>query len=132
MKAEKNLNGKLVNIHTRIWIFPFALLMFIATSGQAQTWSLEQCIDTAQIHNKSLQIGRNNMTIGEQKQKEATANLFPKVNVVGDYKYFTDLPYQLMSMSAFNPTKTRRSIQRSSVWCASQYECCNSGSIAFV
>ncbi len=104
MKAEKNLNGKLVNIHTRIWIFPFALLMFIATSGQAQTWSLEQCIDTAQIHNKSLQIGRNNMAIGKQKEKEATANLFPKVNVVGDYKYFTDLPYQLMPMSTFNPT----------------------------
>jgi OMF family outer membrane factor len=44
------------------------------------------------------------MAIGEQKQKEATANLFPKVNVVGDYKYFTDLPYQLMPMSTFNPT----------------------------
>ena len=44
------------------------------------------------------------MAIGVQKEKEATANLFPKVNVVGDYKYFTDLPYQLMPMSTFNPT----------------------------
>jgi OMF family outer membrane factor len=31
------------------------------------------------------------------------SNLIPKVNVVGDYKYFTDLPYQLMPMSTFNP-----------------------------
>jgi len=44
------------------------------------------------------------MAIGEQKQKEATSNLLPKVNIVGDYKYFTDLPYQLMPMSTFNPT----------------------------
>jgi len=44
------------------------------------------------------------MAIGEQKQKEATSNLLPKVNIVGDYKYFTDLPYQLMPMSTYNPT----------------------------
>lgn len=104
MKDKKNLNVELVNIHTLKWLLSFVMVMVITFQGQAQTWSLEQCIDTAQIHNKSLQIGRNNMAIGEQKQKEATANLFPKVNVVGDYKYFTDLPYQLMPMSTFNPT----------------------------
>lgn len=104
MKDKKNLNVELVNIHTLKWLLSFVMVMVITFQGQAQTWSLEQCIDTAQIHNKSLQIGRNNITIGEQKQKEATANLFPKVNVVGDYKYFTDLPYQLMPMSTFNPT----------------------------
>ncbi len=104
MKDKKNLNAELVNIHTLKWLLSFVMVMVITFQGQAQTWSLEQCIDTAQIHNKSLQIGRNNMAIGEQKQKEATANLFPKVNVVGDYKYFTDLPYQLMPLSTFNPT----------------------------
>ena len=106
MKDKKNLNVELVNIHTPKWLLSFVMVMVITFQGQAQTqtWSLEQCIDTAQIHNKSLQIGRNNMAIGVQKEKEATANLFPKVNVVGDYKYFTDLPYQLMPMSTFNPT----------------------------
>lgn len=104
MKDKKNLNVELVNIHTLKWLLSFVMVMVITFQGQAQTWSLEQCIDTAQIHNKSLQIGRNNMAIGKQKEKEATANLFPKVNVVGDYKYFTDLPYQLMPMSTFNPT----------------------------
>ena len=104
MKDKKNLNVELVNIHTLKWLLSFVMVMVITFQGQAQTWSLEQCIDTAQIHNKSLQIGRNNMAIGVQKEKEATANLFPKVNVVGDYKYFTDLPYQLMPMSTYNPT----------------------------
>jgi OMF family outer membrane factor len=104
MKDKKNLSIRLVNIHTHKWLLSFALVILISVQGQTQTWSLEQCIDTALVHNKSLQISRNNMAIGEQKQKEAISNLFPKVNLVGDYKYFIDLPYQLMPMSTFNPT----------------------------
>lgn len=104
MKEKKNLNVELVNIHTLQWLLSFVMVMVIPFQGQAQTWSLEQCIDTAQIHNKSLQISRNNMAIGVQKEKEAISNLFPKVNVLGDYKYFIDLPYQLMPLSTFNPT----------------------------
>jgi len=65
---------------------------------------MKQCIDTAQVHNKNLQMGRNNIAIGEQKAKEAKANLIPKVTVNADYKYFTNLPYQLMPLSTFNPT----------------------------
>ncbi len=104
MKVKKNLNAKLVNIHPYRWWLSFVLVMVISFQGQAQTWSLEQCIDTAQVHNKNLQISRNNIAIGEQKQQEAISNLFPKVNLVGDYKYFIDLPYQLMPMSTFDPT----------------------------
>ena len=104
MKDKKNINHKLVNIHRLKWFLSFVMVMGITFQGQAQTWSLQQCIDTAQEHNKCLQIGRNNMAISSQKQKEATANLFPKVNMVGDYKYFIDLPYQLMPLSTFNPT----------------------------
>jgi autotransporter translocation and assembly factor TamB len=65
---------------------------------------MQQCIDTAQVHNKNLQMSRNNIAIGEQKEKEAKANLIPKVTVNTDYKYFTNLPYQLMPLSTFNPT----------------------------
>ena len=104
MKNKKNLNIKLVNIHPLRFLFTLATVMLISSQGQAQIWSLQQCIDTAQVHNKSLKISKNNMEIAEQKQKEASANLIPKVNVVGDYKYFIDLPYQLMSLSTFNPS----------------------------
>jgi hypothetical protein len=31
---------------------------------------MQQCIDTAQVHNKNLQMGRNNIAIGEQKEKK--------------------------------------------------------------
>ncbi len=93
---------KLVNIHKRY----FALLLITIgfESAHAQVWSLQQCIDTAQIHNKNLQMGRNNIAIGEQKAKEAKANLIPKITGNTDYKYFTNLPYQLLPVNAFNPS----------------------------
>jgi len=93
---------KLVNIHKQTVILSLFLIGFQAV--QAQVWTLQQCIDTAQIYNKNLQMGRNNIAIGEQKQKEAKANLIPKVTANADYKYFTNLPYQLMPLSIFNPT----------------------------
>jgi OMF family outer membrane factor len=92
---------KLVNIHIRKII----LLVLLSNIGilNAQTWSLQQCIDTALVNNKNLQISRNNQQISEQKRKEVQANLIPKLDVNGEYKYFTDLPYQLMPLSTFNP-----------------------------
>lgn len=77
------------------------LLVGIKETASAQVWTLEQCIDTAQIHNKNLQIQRNKIEIGYQKQQEARGNLLPKVNANADYKYFTNLPYQFMPMSLF-------------------------------
>lgn len=93
---------KLANIHKQ-YLF---LLFLIAglQSTNAQTWTLQQCIDTAQMHNKQLQMNRNNIAIGEQREKEAKANLIPKVTANADYKYFTNLPYQLLPLSALNPS----------------------------
>jgi outer membrane protein TolC len=92
---------KLVNIHI---LYLILLLSTIgAQSAHAQLWTIQQCIDTAKVHNKKLQMGRNNITISEQKEKEAKANLIPKITANADYKYFTNLPYQLMPLSTFNP-----------------------------
>lgn len=90
---------KLVNIRNQTLI----LLLFIIgfTSTQAQVWTLQQCIDTAQVYNKALTISRNNVAIGQQRKMEAKANLIPKISANADYKYFTDLPTQLMPASVF-------------------------------
>lgn len=93
---------KLVNIHKQTIFLLFFLIGFQA--AQAQVWTMQQCIDTAQVHNKNLQMSRNNISISEQKAKEAKVNLIPKVTANADYKYFTNLPYQLMPLSTFNPT----------------------------
>ncbi len=90
---------KLVNIHKHYLPLLVAVIGF--HTANAQVWSLQQCIDTAQVYNKNLQMSRNNISISTQKQKEAKANLIPKVTVNADYKYFTNLPYQLMPLSIF-------------------------------
>lgn len=92
---------KLVNIHKPCLVLFLIVIGF--QSVQAQVWSLKQCIDTAQVYNKKLQVNRNDIAIGEQREKEAKANLYPKVTANADYKYFTNLPYQLLPLNALNP-----------------------------
>jgi len=92
---------KLANTHKHYLVLLVLLAMFHNT--QAQIWTLQQCIDSAQVYNKNLQISRNNLLIGQQREKETRANLLPKVSVNADYKYFTNLPYQLLPLSALNP-----------------------------
>ncbi|MBK7805453.1 MAG: TolC family protein [Saprospiraceae bacterium] len=92
----------LVSIHRHILIMLLFLIGF--ETAQAQVWSLQQCIDTAQVYNKNLAMGRNNMSIAKEKEKETKANLIPKITANVDYKYFSNLPYQLLPLSTFNPT----------------------------
>ncbi len=82
-------------------VLSFLIITFLAVPAYAQVWTLKQCIDSAQIHNRNLQISRNNMEMGKEKEKEAKSNLIPKVKFAGDYKYFIDQPTQLMPQSAF-------------------------------
>jgi OMF family outer membrane factor len=94
----------LVNIHKLILI-----LIMLQVSGRnlvhaQEPWSLKQCLDTAQAYNRGLRIERNNIAISGQKEKEVKASLYPKITANADYKYFMDLPYQLMPMSTFNPS----------------------------
>jgi len=91
----------LVSIHKPRLLLSILISIAFSTTGNAQGWTLQQCIDTALVNNKNLEIGRNGVLIGEQKHKEATANLLPKVNLIADYKYYTDQPYQLMPAAVF-------------------------------
>lgn len=93
---------KLVSIHKPIILF--ALVLIFANGSFAQTWSLERCIDSAQVNNKNLQIAKTQIELSTKKQEEARGNLLPKLNANLDYKYFTNLPYQLLPLSTFNPT----------------------------
>lgn len=79
------------------------ILLLLSLITYAQNWTLQQCVDTALSRNKSLLISRNNIAISKEKHEEAYANLIPKVNLNADYKYYTDLPTQLMPLSTFDP-----------------------------
>ncbi len=92
----------LVNTHKLklrlLIVFGFVLA---SASASAQVWTLEQCIDTALVKNKTLQMNRNNIALGDQRHKEATAGLIPKIMVSADYKYYIDQPTQLMPATIF-------------------------------
>ena len=93
---------KLVNTHILFLILLFAALKFDIVI--AQEWSLNQCIDTALVYNKNLQMNRNTVSMSEERQNEAKAQLIPKITANADYKYYTNLPYQFMPLSTFNPS----------------------------
>lgn len=92
---------KLVNIYILMLL---GWSLFAIPEAEAQKWTLDRCLDTALVHNKGVQIGQNEVRMGIQRQKEAQANLLPKLSANADYKYFVSLPYQLLPLSALNPT----------------------------
>lgn len=101
MITKKISKLKLVNVHISHRAFMLLVFLIVLSSGHAQTWSLQQCIDTALIYNRNLQISRNNISLSNEKYAEAKAGLIPKIILNADYRYYADLPYQFMPQSAF-------------------------------
>ena len=91
---------KLVSVHTHLLLL-FMFTLFGQVSVAQESWTLQQCIDTALVHNRTLQMERNNRSIAEEQYREAKANLIPKLQAQAEYRYFMELPYQLMPMSIF-------------------------------
>jgi OMF family outer membrane factor len=91
----------LVNAHLFKLALVLSILIFV-TNTEAQNWSLKQCIDTAIAQNKTLKIAQADIEIATGKNKEAKGGLIPKLSVNADYRYYTDLPYQLLPASIFN------------------------------
>lgn len=90
---------KLVSIHKLF--FTLLFLSIAWSNSSAQVWSVQQCIDTAYQHNNYLQISQNNIALKKLIEKEAKANLIPKIVIQSDYKYFISLPYQLLPAAVF-------------------------------
>jgi len=94
----------------RVLLLVVILTMNVAT--HAQTLSLEQCIDTALIYNRNIKLSQQDVNIASEKNKEIKGNLLPKLNWMADYRYYTDLPYQLMPADAFGgPAGTYKEVQ---------------------
>jgi hypothetical protein len=94
----------LVNIHLPKRKFTIVLIILGALLHprlEAQVWTLQQCLDTAQQKNKNLLMARNTIEIGQQKKQEVKANLIPKLSINADYRYYVELPYQFMPQAAF-------------------------------
>ncbi|MCB0701123.1 MAG: TolC family protein [Candidatus Kapaibacterium sp.] len=92
---------KLVSVHKLVFVATILILTFQTQVIVAEQWTLHKCIDSAIVHNKSLEISRNEIEISKEKKSEVYSNLIPKIDLNSEYKYFTDLPYQIMPMSIF-------------------------------
>ena len=102
-----------INLHQKAIRIVLALILF-QVSGilSAQTLSLEQCIDTALQYNRTIKLSQQDVFLASEKNKETKGNLFPKLNGMTDYRYYTDLPYQLMPAEAFGgPAGTYKEVQ---------------------
>jgi OMF family outer membrane factor len=88
------------------------LILLMSITVQAQQLSLEQCIDTALIYNRNIKLSQNDVEISTEKNREIRGNLLPKLNGIADYRYYTDLPYQIMPAAAFGgPEGTYKQVQ---------------------
>ena len=90
----------------------FGLILIMNAPSQGQQLSLEQCIDTALIYNRNIMLSQHDLEISIEKNREIRGNLLPKLNGIADYRYYTDLPYQLMPAAAFGgPAGTYKEVQ---------------------
>lgn len=106
----------LANVHsqTKKKMRIILVLGLLQVSGilSAQTLTLEQCIDTALQYNRTIKLSQQDVFLANEKNKEIKGNLFPKLNGMTDYRYYTDLPYQLMPAEAFGgPAGTYKEVQ---------------------
>jgi outer membrane protein TolC len=89
-----------------------SILMLMYVSAQAQTLSLNQCVDTALHYNRNIKLAQQDALIAGEKNREAKSTLLPKLTGFADYRYYTDLPYQIMPQEAFGgPAGTYKEIQ---------------------
>ena len=89
--------------YKRLYIIALLIFTNIINTTAQEVLSLQQVLEKAKEHNKTLKISENEMLMADEKHKEVRSNLIPKVQAAGDYKYFFDLPTQLMPAKAFNP-----------------------------
>lgn len=88
------------------------VILIMSVAVQAQKLSLEQCIDTALLQNRNIKLSQQDVSIASAKNKEIKGSLLPRLNAMADYRYYSDLPYQLMPASAFGgPAGTYKEVQ---------------------
>lgn len=75
------------------------LIWSIAANGQP--YSLQQCIGFALSDNLELAAGRTDLAMSGETLREAQSALLPQVSIAGEYKYFFDVPTQLIPGALF-------------------------------
>lgn len=89
-----------------------SLLLILSIQGYTQVLSLQQCIDSAIQSNYTVRMAGYDVMQASEKVSEAKANLLPKINTAVDYRYYSNLPYQLLPAGVFGgPAGTYKEAQ---------------------
>lgn len=93
-------------------IFFIGIILISNVVVYAQSLTLEQCIDSALQCNRNIKLSKQDVSLANERKMETKGNLLPKLNGIADYRYYTDLPYQLMPAAAFGgPAGTYKEVQ---------------------
>ena len=102
----------IVNIHKLKLKLLAIITIGFTLPAQAQVWNLQQCIDSAIQSNYTVRMAGYDVMQASEKVSEAKANLLPKINTAFDYRYYTNLPYQLLPAGVFGgPAGTYKEAQ---------------------
>jgi outer membrane protein len=86
----------------KLFRLPIVLtLSFISTTLAAQTTSLQDCIQTALENNIQVKNSELDLASTAYQIKEVKSALLPTINANASYMYYTELPAQYVSASAF-------------------------------
>ena len=69
--------------------------------AQEQDLSLDDCVRQALEKNGAVLMADADVELSYSKSDEITAKLLPQLSAGADYRYYTDLPYQLMPAAVF-------------------------------
>lgn len=79
-------------------VLMFILLIPVYTN--AQETSLKELINRALQNNQTIKSSVLETEIADKRISEVKSNMLPQVNVSGDYKYYTQMPIQLVPASS--------------------------------
>lgn len=80
----------------------FLLVFFMGSQPVfCQQWSLQQVIDTAIKNNYNVRLSAYDVKHAQSKIEEAKSSFLPKINTMVDYRYYSNLPYQLLPAGMF-------------------------------
>jgi outer membrane protein TolC len=102
MSLPNNEDYETIMAHIKRQYLFISLLFAVAlSSAQPKELSLDECVTQALQKNTNILMAKTDVEFAERKRDEITAKLLPQIFVSADYRYYNDLPTQLMPLSVF-------------------------------
>ena len=78
-----------------------AMCASVGGYAQSSVYSLEAALEKGRKENLALLSSRYGTELYQERVREVRNGFLPKINLIGDYKYYLDIPTQVAPASAF-------------------------------